>query len=138
MTAPGQAHALNELGLLQQVTSDYVAADASHQQALRLYRDLGQRREQGEVLNSLGELVVPFRNQPAGPGSYHGQARWSSPVRSALLWRRARALEGIGRCHLQDRHASEGTALLQQALAIYQRIGATDAQRVQELLRTRS
>ena len=34
----------------------------------------------------------------------------------------ARALEGIGHCHLQDGHASEGTAHLQQALAIYQRI----------------
>lgn len=33
------------------------AAEASHQQALTLFRDLGQRREQAEVVNSLGELM---------------------------------------------------------------------------------
>ena len=47
----------------------------------------------------------------------------------------ARALEGIGRCHLQDGNPGEGTANLRQALAIYQRIGTPDAQRVQETLR---
>jgi hypothetical protein len=42
---------------------------------------------------------------------------------------------GIGRCHLQDGNPGEGTALLRQALAIYQRIGAPAARRVQETLR---
>jgi hypothetical protein len=46
----------------------------------------------------------------------------------------ARALEGIGRSHLRDGHASEGTACLQQALAIHQRIAASAARRVQEIL----
>jgi hypothetical protein len=43
-------------------------------------------------------------------------------------------LEGIGRSHLRDGHASEGTACLQQALAIHQRIAASAARRVQEIL----
>jgi len=45
-------------------------------------------------------------------------------------------VEGIGRSHFQDGHVGEGTAKLRQALAIYQRIGAPDAQRVQETLRS--
>ena len=35
----GAAYALNELGLVQQLTGDYPAAAASHQQALELCRD---------------------------------------------------------------------------------------------------
>jgi hypothetical protein len=46
----------------------------------------------------------------------------------------ARALEGIGRCHLEDGHDQTGTTHLRQALAIYQRIGAPGAQRVQQAL----
>jgi len=46
----------------------------------------------------------------------------------------AHALEGIGRCHLQDGNPGEGTAKLLQALAIYQRIGTPDARRVQQTL----
>ncbi len=45
----------------------------------------------------------------------------------------ARALEGIGRS-LLDRDPAEAAAQLRQALAIYQRIGVPDAQRVEETL----
>jgi Tfp pilus assembly protein PilF len=44
----------------------------------------------------------------------------------------ARALEGLGLCHLQEGHTREGRAHLQQALTIYQRIGAPGAWRVQQ------
>jgi hypothetical protein len=47
----------------------------------------------------------------------------------------ARALEGIGRSYLQNGATDEGAAHLRQALAIYQRIGAPGARRVQETLR---
>jgi hypothetical protein len=47
----------------------------------------------------------------------------------------ARALEGLGHSNLRDGHIGEGIAQLKQALAIYQRIGTPDAQRVQETLR---
>jgi hypothetical protein len=46
----------------------------------------------------------------------------------------ARALEGIGHSYLQDGTTDEGAAHLRQALAIYQRIGAPSARRVQETL----
>jgi hypothetical protein len=46
----------------------------------------------------------------------------------------ARALEGIGRCHLQDGDTVAGIARLRQALSIYKRIGAPGAQRIQQIL----
>jgi hypothetical protein len=46
----------------------------------------------------------------------------------------ARALEGLGRCHLQDGNPGQAAEYLRQALVTYQRIGAPAAQRVQQTL----
>jgi tetratricopeptide (TPR) repeat protein/transcriptional regulator with XRE-family HTH domain len=50
---PGQAGVLDELGLLQQLTSD-PAATATLAQAVALYRDLGDKPGQAYALNHLG------------------------------------------------------------------------------------
>ncbi len=47
----------------------------------------------------------------------------------------ARALEGIGHCLLRDGNPGDAAAHWQQALTIYQRIGAPDARRIRETLR---
>jgi hypothetical protein len=47
----------------------------------------------------------------------------------------ARALEGLGRAHIQGGNHDKGLDCLRQALTIYQRIGAPGARRVQETLR---
>ena len=65
---------------------------------------------------------------------YHSQALTIAREIGAPL-EEARALEGIGQCHLQDGNLAEGAAQLRQALAIYQRIGTPAAQRLQETLR---
>ena len=80
-TTPARLVSLNELGLVQQLTGDYPAAETSHLQALTLYRDLGQRQEQAEVLNSLGELSS--RAQPASRPAVTTTRRWPSPATSA-------------------------------------------------------
>jgi hypothetical protein len=49
----------------------------------------------------------------------------------------ARALEGIGNSRFQDANARQGAVHLLQALAIYERIGAPAARRVQETLQRR-
>jgi tetratricopeptide (TPR) repeat protein/transcriptional regulator with XRE-family HTH domain len=125
-------YALNELGLVQQLTGDYPAAAASHQQALTLSRDTGNRAGQAETLNCLGELA----SRTAGgrqARDYHARALVIARDLGTPL-EEARALEGIGHSHLHDGHASEAAACLQQALAIYQRIAAPAARRVQETL----
>jgi hypothetical protein len=47
-------------------------------------------------------------------------------------------LEGLGQAQVQDGNPGHAAAHLQLALAIYRRIGAPDAQRVQDILRTHS
>ena len=130
---PTRPDALNELGLVQQLTGDYAAAAVSHQQALELSRDTGERHGQAEALNSLGELSIPDRGQPASPRLPHpGPGHRPRPRRAR--WKKHAPWKGSAAAHLQDGHTGEGTAHLRQALAIYQRIGAPDARRVQETL----
>jgi tetratricopeptide (TPR) repeat protein len=126
-----EARALNELGLVQQLSGDYPAAAASHQQALALCHDC-DRGGQAETLNCLGELASRTAD---GRHARDHHARALAIAREiGILPEEARALEGIGRSHLDDGHASEGTAYLGQALTIYQRIEAPAARRVQESL----
>jgi hypothetical protein len=46
----------------------------------------------------------------------------------------ARALEGTGQCHLLDGNLSLAAGLLQEALCIYQHIGAPAARPLQQTL----
>ena len=126
-----EARALNELGLVQQLSGDYPAAAASHQQALALCHD-SDRAGQAETLNCLGELAS--RTADGRQARDHHARALAIAREIGILPEEARALEGIGRSHLDDGHASEGTAYLGQALTIYQRIEAPAARRVQESL----
>jgi tetratricopeptide (TPR) repeat protein/transcriptional regulator with XRE-family HTH domain len=130
----GQAYALNDLGVVQQETADYPAAAASHRQALNLFRDLGNRLGQAEVLNNLGELTTRSSAAHQQARDYHTKALAIAREISAPM-EEARALEGIGRSHLQGGNPGKGAAHLQQALTVYQRIGAPAARRVQATLR---
>ena len=120
--------------MVQQLTGDYPAAAASHQQALELFRDLGDPLGQAEALNRLGELSS--RTSATGQArDQHIQALAIARDLGAPL-EEARALEGIGHSHLHDGNPGQAAEYLRQALAIYQRIGAPAAQRVQETLQT--
>ena len=128
----GQAVALNKLGVVQQLTGDYPAAAASLQQALELHRDLGTRFGQAQALNSLGELSSRTSASQLARERHTRALAIACDIGMPL--EEARALEGIGHSYLQDGTTDEGAAHLRQALAIYQRIGAPGARRVQETL----
>ncbi len=70
---PGQAGALDELGLLQQLTSDYPAATATLTQAAALYRELGDQTGEAYALNHLGLVQLDTGDYPAAAAS-HQQA----------------------------------------------------------------
>jgi tetratricopeptide (TPR) repeat protein len=70
---PGQAGVLDELGLLQQLTSDYPAATATLAEAIGLFRDLGDLSGQAYALNHLGLVQVDMADYPAAAAS-HRQA----------------------------------------------------------------
>jgi hypothetical protein len=68
-----QGEVRDGLGLVQQLTGDYQAAAASHQQALQLMREAGGPYGQARVLNSLGELAS--RTMATGQArEHHSQA----------------------------------------------------------------
>jgi len=117
---------------VQQETGDYPAAAASHQQALTLFGDLGDRLGQAEALNRLGELAARTADS-AQAREHHTQALATARDLGAAP-EQARALEGLGQAHLQDGNPGQAASHLAQALAIYQRIGATGAHRARETI----
>ena len=70
---PGQAGALDELGLLHQLASDYPAAIATLAEAIGLFRELGDLPGQAYALNHLGLVQVDMADYPAAVAS-HRQA----------------------------------------------------------------
>ncbi len=117
---------------MRQLTGDHQAAAASLIQALELYHDLGDRHGQAEAAINLGELrsVSPAHDDAHG---YYAQALSIARDISAPV-QEARALEGIGRFHIQEGNLHQGATHLRQALAIYRRIGAPEARRVETTL----
>jgi tetratricopeptide (TPR) repeat protein len=118
---------------VQQLTGNHPAAATSHQQALQLFRDVGERRGQADVLNSLGELAARTS------ATHQARKQHSQALTIArdigVPFEEARAREGLGRAHLQDGDSVEAAAHLGRALSIYRRIGAHPAaKRVQETL----
>jgi len=127
----GQAHVLNDMGIVHQETGDYASAGASHRQALAWFGELGNRLGEAEALNRLGELAT--RTSATGEAhDLHTRAlAIARDIRAAF--EEARALEGLGRVCLHD-DRDQAAAHLQQALAMYERLGVPGARRVQQTL----
>jgi tetratricopeptide (TPR) repeat protein/transcriptional regulator with XRE-family HTH domain len=69
----GQAGLLDELGLLQQLTSDYPAATATLAEAIELFGDLGDLPSQAHARNHLGLVQIDVADYPAAAAN-HRQA----------------------------------------------------------------
>jgi tetratricopeptide (TPR) repeat protein/DNA-binding XRE family transcriptional regulator len=127
----GQAWALHGMGHVQRATGDYLAASASLSQVLRLYQDLGSRHGRAKALNSLGGLSLATSAADEAR-NYHSQAL-AIALEIGAHSEEADALAGIG-LSLLPRSPAEAAAPLRGALAIYQRIGSPDAQRIRDTL----
>ncbi len=128
----GQACALNHLGVVQQLTGDYPAATASLTRALELFGDLGDRHGQAGTSINLGELLFLSSAHREARGHFAQALSMARDINTPV--EEARALEGIGRCHIQEGSPCQGAADLRQALAIYRRLGAPEAQRIETTL----
>ena len=122
----GAGGGVEGLGVVQRLTGDYPAATASLTQALELFRDLGDRHGQAGASINLGELLSLSLAYREARGYF---------VRALSIARdidtpagEAQAREGIGRSRIQEGNRGQGAKDLQQALAIYRRIGAPEAQ----------
>ncbi len=129
----GEANALTDAGILRSLTGSPAEAARCLTSALELYRDLGDRSGEAEALNNMGEVALASGKRGEALAHY-GRARSIAATISAPR-EEARAMEGIGQCHVQEGQAEQGAELLRGALAIYQRIGSPQAQRVEEELR---
>lgn len=132
----GQAGSLAELGRavgMQNGGVFHASATAYLDEAFSIYLDLKDRYGQAEVLNIRGE-VARAAHAPAEALVWHTQALSIATDIAAPL-AEALALEGIGHCQVLLGDITAGTVRLRVAHAIYRRIGAPGAERVQEALR---
>ena len=129
----GQADALKELGVVYRLEEDYPAAATSLDKALTLYRGIHDRKCEAETLNNYGEV----RSASSAPAD--ARADFTKALKIAqdlnVPLEKARALAGTGESYLQEGDTEKGITPLQDALAIFQRLGSPDAGRVEGILR---
>jgi len=125
----GQANVLTLRGRVRGSTGDHQGAIPELRAALDLYRDVGARGNEAWALNHCAAEVAATGDHVQALALY----------RDALLLARethqpddeARALEGLGECHLERADTHTGAGYLEQSLDTFQRIALTpDAQRV--------
>jgi tetratricopeptide (TPR) repeat protein len=124
----GEAQILTEYGDLHRLRGDYRAAYANLTRAVELNRELGYPLGEPQALNAAGEFSLEL-DRLSDARAKHEKAR-TIAVAVQSRPEEARALEGIGRCHLRDGRRAEGAESLRQALAIYEEIGSSGAGRV--------
>jgi tetratricopeptide (TPR) repeat protein len=107
-----------------QRAGDYPAAAQLLEQALGIYRDLGNRSGEVMALNESGTLHRATGDLARAEGRHRQALDLARAIASP--WDEAHALAGLGRCALAAGHATQGEALLRQALEIFQRIGAAE------------
>jgi tetratricopeptide (TPR) repeat protein len=120
----GEAAALNELGAARHAAGDLAGAVVAFDQALAIFRDLGDRCGEAEALNNWGMLLISS-DPPAAQERFRSALQLAKEIECPL--EEARALEGLGRCGTALGTAEEAATSLQEAAAVYQRLGAAEA-----------
>ena len=109
---------------MRRLTGDYPAAAQALEEALGIYRDLGDRGGEAEALNERGTLHRVSGDLAQAEGCHQHALELARAIASS--WDEAHALAGLGRCALAAGHAAQAETLLRQALEIFQRIGAAE------------
>jgi tetratricopeptide (TPR) repeat protein len=109
----GRANALNYLATVRRQTGDYPGAALVLEEALDLYRDIGDRLSEAEALNETGALHRVRGDLPAA-GICHRQALdLAREIGSS--WDEAHAVAGLGRCALAAGRPADVEEGLRQA-----------------------
>ena len=107
------------------MTGDYPGATAVQEEALGIYRNIGDRDGEVETLNELG-TVSRIRGDLDRASACHRKAL-DLAREIATPWDEAQALAGLGRCALAAGRTVDAIAGLRQAREIFDRIGAAEA-----------
>ena len=119
---PGQAGALDELGLLQQLTGDYQAATVSLAEAIELFADLGDLPGQAYARNHLGLVLANTAEYPAAAANHRQALALARAAGDQLA--EAVSLTDVGMVQLLTGDYPAAAASLQQALLLFRRVGS--------------
>lgn len=123
---PGEACVLDNLGYMQYLTGDFMAAAESYKKALSLYRELEDRQGQANTLRDLGQVQQLTGDHPAA----------SASLREALsLYRelddrqgQANTLRNLGVVHYLTGDYPAASASIREAFSLYRDIDDTPGQ----------
>ena len=101
------------------------AAAQALERALVIFRDLGDRGGEATAVNERGTLHRISDDLAQAESCHQRALDLARAIVSA--WDEAHALAGLGRCALAKGRVTEAADDLQQALEIFQRIGASEA-----------
>jgi len=102
------------------------------ERALALSRDVGDRHGEVQALNDIGETVLATR-QPGHARTVHSAAL-SLAEQTRDCYEQARALRGLGCCYQAMADSAQASRHWQQALTLYSRLGAPEANQIQTML----
>jgi tetratricopeptide (TPR) repeat protein len=118
---PGQAGVLDELGLLQQLTSDYQAATASYERALPLTRRAGSAFDEADALCELGAVRRLTGDYPAAVAYEHQALDLFRHLGDRLG--QAWALDELGLVHQLTGDFPAAAACLAEAMELFRDLG---------------
>jgi tetratricopeptide (TPR) repeat protein/transcriptional regulator with XRE-family HTH domain len=119
---PGQAGALDELGLLQQLTGDYPAATASLAEAIELFRDLGDLPGQAYARNHLGLVQADTADYPVAAANHQQALALARDAGDQLA--EAVSLTDLGMVQLLTGDYPAAAAGFEQALPLFRSVGS--------------
>jgi class 3 adenylate cyclase/tetratricopeptide (TPR) repeat protein len=119
---PGQAGALDELGLLQQLTGDYPAASATLGEAIELFVDLGDLPGEAYARNHLGLVQQDRGDYPAATASHRQALALARDAGDPLA--EAVSLVDLGLVQQQTGDYQSAIASHQQALPLFRSVGS--------------
>jgi tetratricopeptide (TPR) repeat protein/transcriptional regulator with XRE-family HTH domain len=122
----GEGNTRLELGKVWRLTGEYPAAVQAVEEALAIYRAIGSLGGEIEASNERGTLYRISGEIALARGCHEWSLDVARELDSSLD--EAHALVGLGRCALAEDAAAQGEGFLRQALEIFRRTGAPDAQ----------
>ena len=96
----------SHLGVVRRLTGDYPAAAQALEQALGIYRDLGDRGGEAEALNETGTLHRVSGDLAQAEACHQQALELARAIASS--WDEAHALAGLGRCALAAGRTAAG------------------------------
>ena len=119
---PGEAGALDELGLLQQITGNYPAAAATLAQAVALYRDLDDLAGQVYALNHLGLVQSDVADFSAAEASHREALALARSIGDRLA--EGVSLTDLGQVQQWTGDYAAAIANHERALAMFRSLGS--------------